>query len=140
MTGLYQLIYSSIRNPSCTDAEIEDILKSCKKNNPKENITGILLHSRNRFIQYIEGTSEISKLYEKIKLDDRHFNVTLLAYSPIEKRIFPSWQMGFKDIDKLGFYTSVTEEDKIIFNNMINGGMPEVGIGVSLLKKFFEKA
>ncbi|TRX51871.1 BLUF domain-containing protein [Fulvivirga sp. M361] len=140
MGKLYHLVYSSKRAPHCSDEEIKKILASCKKNNPLENVTGILIHSDNRFIQYIEGDKNILKLYDKIKEDDRHYNVRLLGYRTIKNRIFPSWQMGFKNIEKLGFNTDISKEDIVIFNNMINGDTPEQNIGISLLKRFFEKA
>ncbi|MFK7797596.1 MAG: BLUF domain-containing protein [Aureispira sp.] len=47
------LIYSSHRKANCTEEEIDHILQTCKKNNPEKNLTGILLHSKNYFLQYV---------------------------------------------------------------------------------------
>ncbi len=139
MGHLYKLIYSSIREPKCTDAEIEKILVSCKKNNPPKDITGVLIHSKNSFIQYLEGDSkEILSLYDEIKTDDRHRNVIMLAYSPIGERIFPSWHMGYKNVDRIEFQTSITAEDEEVFKSMIEGNKLEGDIGISVLKKFFQ--
>jgi len=99
MSNLHRLIYTSFRKPECTDKEIENILAACKRNNPGHNITGVLIHSKKRFIQYLEGDGAlIESLFEKIKLDPRHAAATLRNYEPISERIFPSWNMGYKDL------------------------------------------
>ena len=138
---LYQLVYSSTRNSNCTDDEIEKILASCEKNNPRQNITGVLLHSENNFIQYLEGDKDIIKLYDLIKIDPRHSRIALLSYGPIRERLFPSWHMGYKDLGRseLTFHTAANDSDKKIFKQLIQGDQVE-GSAVSLLKKFFNKA
>ncbi len=60
--SLYQLVYTSVRKPGCDDYEIKKILESCKRNNPSKDITGVLLHSENHFIQYLEGSKDIINL------------------------------------------------------------------------------
>ena len=60
MSDLYRLVYTSFRKPKCDDGEIKNILDACKRNNPRRNITGILMHSDSRFIQYIEGSKTMS--------------------------------------------------------------------------------
>ena len=140
MNELYQLVYTSIRDSKCTEEEVNKILKACQRNNNPSEVTGVLLHSKKRFIQYLEGGMEISQLYNKIKRDKRHHHVVLLSYMPIPERVFPNWQMGYKDIDILSFNTKITAEDSDSFNAIINGETSELNIGITLLKRFFEKA
>ena len=141
MSNLYKLIYSSLRETKCTDAEIDNILASCEKNNPQKNITGVLMHSKNSFVQYLEGAPrEILGLYDLIKEDDRHKNVVMLSYTPITERVFPSWHMGYRNIDKLEFQTDISTNDRAVFESMIAGNKLEGNLGVSVLKKFFENA
>lgn len=138
MAQLSRLIYSSVRKPNCTDKEINNILESCRKNNPSLNITGVLLHSRDRFMQYLEGESgQIIKLYDHIKLDNRHKNVIMLGYSPISGRIFPSWHMGYKDVDTLSVQTEISSEDQQVFESLISGQQVQHDHGVEVLQKFF---
>jgi hypothetical protein len=139
---LYQLVYSSTRNSSCTEEEIQKILASCKKNNPEQSITGVLLHSDNHFIQYLEGDKDIIKLYDQIKTDTRHSRVILLSYGPIRERMFPSWHMGYKNLtrDELAFHTDANEEDRKIFKQLIQGDQVTQTNATNLLKKFFQKA
>lgn len=139
--NLYQLVYFSARNANCTDEEIQKILASCERNNPTQNITGVLLHSGNNFIQYLEGDKDIIKLYDLIKSDPRHSRVVLLSYGPIRERNFPSWHMGYKNLNReeLTFHTSATEEDRKIFRQLIQGDQSNDVNAVNLLKKFFNK-
>jgi hypothetical protein len=137
---LSQLVYVSNRKPNCTEAEIEKILASCKKNNPGLDITGILLYSDTKFIQMVEGSSKtITELYDKIKLDNRHSNPMMISFSPIKDRAFPSWHMGSKKIKdaEVDFKTSITAEDKNLFNNILNGREENGTKVLGLLKKFF---
>lgn len=141
MEFLYRLIYTSSRRPSCTDVEIENILKACERNNPKRGITGILLHSNKRFLQYLEGSRlELFDLYDKIKLDPRHGGVNIRDFSPIEKRLFPSWHMGYKDINSqsVEFLSKISEKDRAIFKELIQEREYEIDDAINVMKTFFE--
>ncbi len=124
MNKLYRLVYTSFRKSNCDEKEIQNILESCKKNNPSRNITGILLHSDKRFIQYIEGEKDdVLELYELIKNDSRHTSVNQRDFKQISERIFPSWEMGYKDVDTIQFQTEAAEVDQKAFNGLINGNL-----------------
>ena len=140
MKNLYRLVYTSSRRPKCTDEEIKKILESCKRNNPGKNITGVLLHSEKRFLQYIEGDRDILQiLFDTIQKDDRHGGVNQRDFVPIETRIFPSWHMGYKDVSKksLDFNTSISVTDKAVFNALIEDEKYDKERGVMVLKTFF---
>ena len=137
---LSQLVYVSNRKPTCTAAEIDKILESCKKNNPPLDITGVLLYSDTKFIQLVEGESKvIMSLYDKIKTDDRHSNTMMISYNPIKEKSFPSWHMGSKKMsgNEVEFNTNISSADKEIFENLINGKEENGQKVLNLLKKFF---
>ena len=139
---LAHLAYVSVRKKNCTDEEIENILAACKTNNGPLNITGVLLYSQNRFIQYVEGESaSLMALYDKIKKDGRHEKAVMISYSPITSRIFPSWQMGSRKIasDDIRFLTDITPGDKDVFSKIMNGKETEGTKVQDLLIKFFKK-
>lgn len=142
MSNLYKLVYTSVRRPHCDEQEIQNILNACRRNNPHESITGVLLHCKNRFFQYLEGDKDaIMELYQRIKNDDRHGGVHRRYYGPIEERLFPSWQMGYKDLDKeLRFNTDVSSEDEEIFKSLVEEESYNDIQGLRLLKLFFEMA
>ncbi|MEQ9466801.1 MAG: BLUF domain-containing protein [Ekhidna sp.] len=141
MSSLYRLIYTSFRKPECNEHEIQNILASCKKNNPKRDITGILLHSDKRFIQYIEGNKdEVVELYELIKKDSRHTSVNQRNFEAIDDRIFPSWEMGYKDLDMVQFNTDASVADQKTFNGIIKGELDFDDNALRILQLFFKMA
>lgn len=139
---LAHLAYVSVRKKNCTDEEIEKILAACKINNAPLDITGVLLYSDSKFIQYVEGESTaLMTLYDKIKKDVRHEKAVMISYNPIPKRIFPSWQMGSRKIasDDFSFVTDITAGDKDLFQKIMNGKETEGAKVQDLLMKFFKK-
>ncbi len=138
MNTLYRLVYTSKRKSSCGDKEISNILKACQKNTERK-ITGILLHSKNRFIQYLEGHRvELDALFNLIKEDSRHTDVVLRNFEPVPERVFPSWEMGYRDIDQLSFNTNASKEDKEIFDRLVQNKLGIEDNAIEVLKMFFE--
>lgn len=141
MKNLYRLVYTSSRKPNCTDEEIEKILNSCKRNNPSKDLTGVLLHSEKRFLQYLEGDKdELQRLYELIQKDDRHGGVNKRDFTEIEERMFPSWSMSYRDVSKstIEFNTQLPEKDKALFRELVHGEGLIPNRGVRLIKTFFK--
>jgi hypothetical protein len=130
----------STRKANCSSQEIENILASCKKNNPSMHATGVLLYSKDKFIQYLEGDSkELLSLYDKIKQDTRHEKVMMVSYGPIKEKSFPSWHMATKQIsqNEIEFRTDISGEDKKIFKHLLKGNEQNGSKVLDLLKKFF---
>lgn len=105
MTGLSQIVYSSVVNKDLNFAEITTILKTARQKNKERDVTGLLLHDKQNFIQAFEGpTHEVDKLFSTILADPRHHNVNLLSKTDISKRSFPDWRMGFAEINGSELY------------------------------------
>jgi hypothetical protein len=103
MSGmLYRLIYCS-RNvilQGMPDAVMEEaigtILDAARRHNKTNNITGALLFTMSGFAQVLEGAREVVEhTFERICVDPRHADVTVLSFTPTERRCFPDWAMGF---------------------------------------------
>lgn len=91
--------YMSNQAQVLTNQGIERLLFQIREKNKRLAITGILLLIQGKFVQYIEGQStEIDKVYEKIKLDSRHNELVLLDSGEIDKRQFKDWSMAYKKI------------------------------------------
>ena len=109
MTTLFNIAYISknavINDEETLKREIASILASANENNPKMGITGALLYSGGYFCQVIEGTDEaLEELFETIQMDDRHTDVKVLHFEPLENRNFADWSMAFAGIeDKMRF-------------------------------------
>lgn len=134
------LVYVSARKEICTKEEIDKILAACQRNNKDLDITGVLLYTDSRFVQYLEGDyDQIMGLYEKIKSDPRHSSVVLISVSTINERLFPSWQMGAKPLNGSGvaFDTLLGKEEAEQFEAILDGKSGKTHRAVDLIKKFF---
>lgn len=141
MEKLNYLIYSSVRNASCTDQQIQNILKSCEKNNPGKSVTGVLVHSQNYFLQFLEGEeNDLMNLFNLIKKDDRHSKVILLNKGEIKERMFPSWHMGYKDADKdeMTLITDASSDENEVFNKLLKGGIIDDSKVLKMLSRFYK--
>lgn len=110
---LKYLSYISKQAHSLSDAEMQQLLINCRKNNEAASVTGLLIHYQGSFVQFLEGPEkEIEPLFQKITKDSRHYDVTELDAGFIENRQFPEWTMAFKKLDspeaeKISGYTDL---------------------------------
>ncbi len=138
---LTQLVYVSVRKSTCTEYDINAILRSSQKNNAGLDITGVLLYSDTHFFQYLEGDKGIiTDLYERIKDDDRHSNVVLITRTPITSRTFPSWQMAGKRYEQnsIEFQTALSPNERALFRSMLDGDSSNGDRALGLMKKLFK--
>lgn len=99
MNHLKFVSYISNQAQIFTSQDIEDLLFQIREKNKRLAITGILLLIQGKFVQYIEGqSSEIDKVYKKIKKDTRHNELVLLDSGDIDKRQFKDWSMAYKKV------------------------------------------
>ncbi|GLT18601.1 hypothetical protein GCM10007938_23800 [Vibrio zhanjiangensis] len=93
---LVRLVYTSSITEGVTESDIQNILDTARNNNTAEDITGVLLFSKNRFLQCLEGSrSNVNKVYHNIVNDNRHSEIVLLDYSEVYEREFADWSMGY---------------------------------------------
>jgi hypothetical protein len=80
--------------------ELLDILKVSRENNVAKDVTGLLLYKGGNFMQALEGPDDVvMALYETIKKDPRHKDVSIISTEQIQKRQFPAWEMAFANLD-----------------------------------------
>lgn len=91
--NLKYLIYAS--KPFGFDQSVlNGILVTAKTNNQRLQITGALICRSDLYLQFLEGpASEIDRIYQNIRRDDRHVEITLLAEGGAQARLFPDWAM-----------------------------------------------
>ena len=83
------------------DIDLLDILKTSRKNNKKNDISGMLLYDNGSFIQVLEGEdSMVDNTFINIQNDERHNNILLMQNRDINSREFEDWSMGFENITK----------------------------------------
>ena len=95
----YNVYVSSAVNLMPTE-DLLKLLSSCRKNNSRVGITGMLLHKDGNFMQALEGhEKEVRNLHEKIKKDPRHRGIITLVEGYTDSRQFVDWSMGFHELN-----------------------------------------
>lgn len=94
---LHQLLYvSGAIHPMSAD-DIDAILKTSRRNNSVNGITGLLLYRSEVFLQMLEGPRDaVRKLYRRIETDARHRNSMVMMERDASERAFGEWSMGFE--------------------------------------------
>ena len=96
---MISLTYVSSAVETFSQAELLNLLETSRRNNALTGISGLLLYKDGNFMQVIEGAeAEIHKLHEKISHDPRHGGLITLTEKVIQRRQFPEWKMGFKNL------------------------------------------
>jgi hypothetical protein len=104
--SLYRLIYRSreviaqVVPGTATEAglqrELRAIVSAARWRNAADNVTGALLFTEAGFAQVLEGPRDIvERTFDRIAADQRHADVTVLSFTPTQRRSFPDWPMGF---------------------------------------------
>ena len=94
----FSVIYQSNAQPHFTSMDVELMLMKAKQKNKKINVTGCIVYANNKFIQLIQGPKKaIIDLYEEIKADQRHYNVTTLLEQATDHKIWSDWSMAMLD-------------------------------------------
>ena len=116
---VYQLAYFSAATVNFKEKELEQLLINARRNNEKEEVTGVLLFIDHCFLQVLEGDKEtVMARYKKIEKDKRHEDVVQIYENETEDRSFGEWSMGFETLsaadyaEKAGF-TDISNNDFI---------------------------
>lgn len=116
------------------ESDVIEIVATSQKNNPLHEITGVMFHGNNRFLQFLEGdVSVVKELMRRIAADTRHTNITLLFDEPIAGRGLPDWNMDCFDSDKnldIDFLQKIRDGYKKTFKTQTN-------VLVGIYKGFF---
>jgi len=93
---MYQLSYSSRATSDVSQEIISGILETSRERNKAIGVTGCLVFHKFSFVQIIEGEkSHIQSLFEDIRRDKRHSDVTLLWEGKNNERNFGDWNMAY---------------------------------------------
>ena len=96
---IHQLVYYSrnrLLNGALTAWNIKDILAASRANNARVGVTGALMFNAGCFAQVLEGPRQaVEETFERIQQDERHGDVSMLAFGPVESRAFETWSMGY---------------------------------------------
>jgi len=77
------------------ESTLQDLVEQCQADNKRLGVTGVLVYSDGNFMQVIEGPDLVTHaLYDQIKRDNRHRDVTSINTQPLEVREFQDWSMA----------------------------------------------
>ena len=100
MRELYKVMYLSLETDKMSSQELDDLMVKCREKNAHFNVTGYMIYYKGMILQLLEGKrTSVEYIYNTVKHDKRHSDIVELCKSPIEKRIFTNWHMGFKNLD-----------------------------------------
>jgi hypothetical protein len=103
---------------------LRGLLDQARRNNGRDDITGILLYRDGNFMQTIEGPEQaISQLHSRLEADPRHTGVSVLLTGEREDRRFDGWSMGFRDLG------DVTVRDTPGFSEFLNTPLTAAAFG-----------
>ena len=93
--SIKQIIYTSHISDGTDDGDIFEMIKKAQKYNIHREISGFLVSDSKMLVQLIEGNkSDVDELFDKIKIDSRHYDVQIQFEDMTDSRIMPFLGMG----------------------------------------------
>jgi hypothetical protein len=93
----YRLMYRSRNRIPEPDRKVElgELFLRARRNNKRSGVTGALLLTGDWFVQVLEGEERaVRAVYDRIRTDPRHDEVTLLESGDAGERVFGRWSMA----------------------------------------------
>ncbi|MEI6714153.1 MAG: BLUF domain-containing protein [Verrucomicrobiota bacterium] len=101
--AVVQFVYISRRVPSFDDQSLHAMVQKAQATNASVDVTGVLLHRGDWFMQLLEGPKVyVDFIRRKILADPRHTSIRILGDSEEigGKRIFAGWSLVYKKLDE----------------------------------------
>jgi hypothetical protein len=96
---MFFLVYLSAAVTWFSSRELRDMLVTCRANNLRDGITGMLLYKDGNFMQVLEGDEgAVNALHQRINADLRHRGLVVIDSGHSPAREFGSWSMAFTDL------------------------------------------
>ena len=93
--AVMQLIYISDLSEGASDDDIFNMIRKAQKYNIQQEISGFLISDSKHLVQLIEGSEDhVNTLFNKIKMDTRHYNVEVKFQDMTDTRTMPFFGMG----------------------------------------------
>ena len=113
---IFQLTYTSRASGASSHDICRDILAASRANNSRLDVTGLLICEAEGFLQTLEGSEQIVQiLFDKIRKDNRHFNVAVLEERLLPTRQFGAWAMAY---DETGTNAALQEGKRALFADL----------------------
>ena len=100
---MYRIVYTSTSKTLMSERDLQSVLRSARRRNAADQITGMLIYHDGCFFQVLEGPRQVvEKCYKRIQKDQRHQDHITLSNEDVVSRLFNDWWMSYRSIDDLG--------------------------------------
>ena len=131
-----QLIYTSQRCDSLSDAGLDALLVQARQNNARRGLTGVLLCTGTQFMQVIEGpAAEVARLADTIAEDTRHEDMRIVMSHEVAQPDFGDWHMALSDVRARGLLPGC-ELSRFFEPDFNIGVLPAASVASFLLRAF----
>jgi len=98
---LYSLVYTSTASRPLAKSDLEHILTEARPRNKEEQVTGLLLFTEGKFMQYLEGPETgVKTIFDLIKKSSLHKQIVEVSSQLVARREYGDWSMAFlADVD-----------------------------------------
>ena len=77
-------------------AEIKAIVSHARRRNAAVSLSGALIYTGARFVQYVEGPPDaVYDLKDRVGRDTRHHAIQTVMEEPVDRRLFDQWSLAF---------------------------------------------
>lgn len=91
------IVYASRAVEAFDHDRLVELLAVSRRNNSRDDITGMLVYRDLDFIQILEGPdAAVRALLERIGRDPRHTEIRVLLEEQVSKRKYAAWSMGYE--------------------------------------------
>lgn len=119
---IYTIVYTSHPHKQPKEHELDDILRTARRNNQFLGVTGVLLLASNTYVQVLEGEeAHVKKIFTSISKDSRHHSINKMFEGLMDARAFKDWSMAYRRMNKKeldGFKKRINLDDPRLFNNI----------------------
>ncbi|HEX4693901.1 BLUF domain-containing protein [Sphingomonas sp.] len=107
---MQRIIYISTARAPMSNADLDGLLLTARRNNAAAGVTGMLVVGGQRFLQTLEGPdAAVDTIFARIKDDTRHHAVVTLSKKVIKRPAFGNWAMGYRAGGAPGTSNSLVE-------------------------------
>ena len=98
LAAMRQVVYISSVKPGLVNSiDPETILTTSRRNNTRDNVSGLLFFNGKRFLQALEGDdAAVDATYARIQKDPRHYALVILSMREVVTREFGRWTMAYR--------------------------------------------
>lgn len=98
---IHAIAYLSRACGPISAADLDALMLDASTHNALHDVTGVLLHDGDTFLQYIEGPrAGVEHAYRRIARSSRHHIVSDLCRGPAPRRYFQHWNMASRQASR----------------------------------------